>query len=251
MKKIKIFIILVLIIVLSGCVSKNQPENIQQNISIEENITVEQYSDWQFYRNEKLGFEIKYPKSVQNSICKLENNNLYSLESGLIPIKIFENGNIVYIGPEYFMEKKGTTIIGLDYYYSECEQVDNSIEFLNDRNLDMWQGSWKIIIKDDIYTDQDINKFLKNFYSNFGNNCVLGEKQPTSQEGVYDVFTYYDDKDLDGADCFINGRTVVKYYPERHKIAAWLIGQEWVFWGDTRNNIFYDEEMIESFRFID
>ena len=93
---------------------------------------------------------------------------------------------------------------------------------------------------------------MKNFYSNFGNNCVLGEKQPTSQEGVYDVFTYYEDKDLDGADCFINGRTVVKYYPEGHRLAAWLIGQEWDFWDDTTNNdIVYDEEMIESFRFID
>lgn len=190
---------------------------------------------WQTYQNNDLGFEIKYPSRMANynAICEFK-NGVYQSMFGMVPVKIFEDNNVVYISHEYFYKES----------VEGCKKINNSLELLaNDY-------SWKIIIQDNIDNDEELNQFIKEYYVDYDGKCSLGEKKAASQEGVYDVYTAWDGKDLDESECLINGWIVMKYYPAKGKVAAWGIGSEANFWGDERGEITYDKEMVDSFKFI-
>ncbi|MBT4210077.1 MAG: hypothetical protein HOE19_04160 [Candidatus Komeilibacteria bacterium] len=190
-------------------------------------------NQWKTYKNDELGFEIKYPREIITSAnsCDLEKNKM-------IPMKIFDSSNEVYISYEYFFD--------INKESGKCERVENSFELLDT----IGDYSWKIIVKEGINNDEELNKFIQEYYVNYDGKCNLGEKKLTLQEGVYDIYTAWDGKDLDESECLINGWTVMKYYPVKNKVVAWLIGQEAVFWGNSAGTITYDEEMVKSFKFI-
>lgn len=192
-----------------------------------------QYKAWQVYKNERLGFEIKYPVSYQgfDAECSFENGK-YKLSYGIIPTKIFEQDNKVYIAHEYFYK------VGTD----GCEKVSYSIDNLKDF------GFWEIIIEDNIKNDDDLDKFVKDF---FYDTCTLGEKKPALQDNVFDIYTYYDGKNLGTLDCFINYMAVMKYYPGKNKAVAWDMGQEYIFSVDNTGKFTLDREMVDSFRFLE
>ena len=81
-----------------------------------------------------------------------------------------------------------------------------------------------------------MDNFIKERY---GEECNLGDKEPSNQDGVYDV----------SIQCPLGGRTVLKYYPAKNKAISWNLGQDYTFVGDEINEIIYDEEMVDSFRF--
>ena len=192
--------------------------------------------EWQTYYNEKLGIEIKYPKKYYTWYGGCEYlDGQYRAVDGEVPTKIFENNNEVYINQAYKYQDGA----------SDCNKVDNSIELLKD------QYNWKIVVEDNINNDQDLNKFIKEYYEGYGGGCRLGEKKADQQDGVYDVFTYYDGKGLEESSCFINAGTLMKHYPKKHKIAAWMLGQEPYFWIDDKYKNSFDRAMIDSFKFID
>ena len=190
---------------------------------------------WQTYQNYNLGFEIKYPTRIANynATCELR-NGIYQSMFGMVPVKIFEDNNAVYISHEYFYQDTA----------DGCEKVNNSLALLaNDY-------SWKILIQDNINNDEELNQFIKEYYVNYDGKCSLGEKKAALQDGVYDVYTAWDGKNLDESECLINGWTIMKYYPAKGKVAAWGIGSEANFWGDEKGDITYDQEMVDSFKFI-
>lgn len=185
-----------------------------------------QYPDWQFYKSDKFGFEIKYPKEALGfgEDCKSGD--------GMVPIKVFEYEDGVYISYEYIFKKIN----------GECKKINNSLDMLQD------EQSWNIIVRN-IKDDEELDNFVNDYYSNQG-NCRLGEKKMTSQEGAYNVYTYWDGRDLGTSDCYINYVSIIKYFPEKGIVVAWDDGQEPYFWGDEKGNITFDEEMINSFKFI-
>ncbi|RJQ33607.1 hypothetical protein C4566_03370 [Candidatus Parcubacteria bacterium] len=218
------FIILVIVFILVYFyINKNGREEANNNSEIV----------WLTYKNEDLGFEIKYPKEVLDwdSECKINDGEYYS-GYGKVPLKFFVEDNNVYIDNEYFYK-------GLN---NGCEKIYNSVDALKDQDL------WKIVIKDNIFTDDDLLNFIKEFH---GDKCELGDKIGSFQEGVYDVKAKNDGKSLDETNCPLNGWYVIKYYPIKGKVAAWHIGQEPNFWGDEYGDVTYDQQMVDSFRFLE
>lgn len=73
---------------------------------------------------------------------------------------------------------------------------------------------------------------------------------PSAQAGVYDVRILGDRKDLENTEWPLNFGTVVKYYPQGNKVIAWDTGQAYTFAADETFSVAYDQEMIDSFRFL-
>ena len=229
-KTILIYGLILLVIVIGIWYLKYKPF-VNQSVGSNDN---QQFTGWNIYRNEKLGFEIKYPKEtfVWEGKCELKEGKNISTY-GTVPIKIFENGNEVYIANEYLYEETE----------GSCVKVNNPFPIIKDRR-------WKIIVRDNIKSDSDLSEFVSEYFGP-DNKCDLGEKKPFRQANVYEVYPKWDGKDLGESECFINYGAVILYSPAKGKIVAWETGQEPKFWGDQEGNITYDQEMIDSFRFID
>ncbi len=195
----------------------------------------QKYQGWQIYRSESFGIEIKYPERYYAWYGACENSDgQYRAVDGFVPTKIFEDNNEIYIN-QAFKYQDGE---------NDCKKIDNSIEILSN------EYTWKIVVQDNINNDQDLNKFIRDYYVGFGGGCRLGEKKLSKQDGVYDITMYYDGKDLGESSCFINAGTLMKYYPEKHRAVAWMTGQEPYFWTDDKYVNSFDQAMIDSFKFI-
>ena len=97
---------------------------------------------WFNYTNFQLGFSIDYPRTkihFKGSCTWNEENGdrRYRYEYALVPVKIFEDDDTVYITSEYQHELSGETKEtdadgGTRTFFSECQAVSNSLELLRD-----------------------------------------------------------------------------------------------------------------------
>lgn len=193
-------------------------------------------SDMYLYTNEKYGFSLQVPKQVSN----------VGIDCGekTLPTKVFDIEGGIYISSEYFFQYNPKT--------NTCDKTDNSIESMSEPEK-IYVPNWKFVVKE-INSDIELENFLKERY---GNGCIVGEQKLTTQNGVFDVFIQADGKDPAETECFVNYVTAIKYYPEKHKVVSWNLGQEPTFWKyDPVNTVpgldpSYDADMLSSFRFIE
>jgi hypothetical protein len=170
----------------------------------------------------------------------------------VVPVKIFEDADAVYIAPEYYYELAGertetTADGGTRAFYNECNQVVNSLDSLRDpENRYANVQRWKLVVAE-IRNEDDLDSFIK---SRYGSSCSLGEQVASNQDGVYDVGILGDGKGLEETQCPLNFGTVVKYYPEGNKVISWHTGQASSFPADVNHSIIYDLEMVDSFNFL-
>lgn len=201
---------------------------------------------WDLYTNNKYGFSIKVPKETYHSfgsMCSWKGDS-YRPAGGTVPVEIFEDGD-TYISTEYFYELTGaTTTEGGTHNFSGCNKVINSIIILNDEKYFQQQG-WKIINKT-IKSDTELESFIQERY---GSGCKLGSKNPSTQEGVFDITVQGDGKDIAETACPLNYVTVLKYYPAKNKAVSWDLGQAATFYESAHFTNVYDQEMVASFRF--
>jgi hypothetical protein len=207
------------------------------------------YWEWQnhlskTYINETLGFKIKYPEIIYkyfNASCKKENGN-DNTGGGFVPVKIFEDNKnkVVYIATEYYYK--------LNQEGSVCEKIDNTLDLLKENQNPDDFVKWKIVLKD-IHNENELNQFIKGY---FEEGCKLAEKKPAIQNGVFDVYITGDNNKW-GPDegCWINWMIEFKYYPLKNKIAAWDMGQEYMFLAEPKYYLTFDEEIADSFRFLE
>lgn len=190
--------------------------------------------DWQIYRNEELGFEIKYPKEVLawEAECNFKDGEYYG-GSGRAPLKFFVENNNIYISQEYFYQ-------ALDNG-SGCEKKYKNIDDVRE-NI-----TWAIKFID-VSREDDLSYFIKD---NFGSGCYVGEMIPSDQDGVFRIRVTGDDGTYLDTDCPINYSYVLNYFPEKNKAVYWNLGQEENFWSYKSNSITYDKEMVDSFRFLE
>lgn len=209
---------------------------------------------WFNYTNYQLGFSINYPRTKIHFLgsCTWNEENgdrSYRPDPSHVPVQIFEDGDTVYITSEYQHELSGETREtdadgGTRIFFSECLAVSNTLELL--RDPEYYQEMWEIVARE-VHNDEELEGFLKDRY---GSSCSLGDKVASEQNGVFDVRIQGDGKDLSETQCPLNFGTVVKYYPEGNKVIAWDTGQAYTFSADVTNSVTYDQDMVNSFRYL-
>jgi hypothetical protein len=203
---------------------------------------------WNQFTDQRLGFSIRFPNQMatfRGSCVWNEQQGSYRPEPALVPVKIFEDVDAVFIAAQHYFELAGERAAGGVSYYDECNLIANSLELLRDpdnRN----EPFWKLVVKE-IRDDGELDHFIK---ARYGSGCSLGEQIPSSQDGVYDVKIVSDGKDLAQTQCPLNFMTVVKYFPAADKLIAWDRGQSYYFPADVDYSLTCDDEMTASFRFL-
>jgi hypothetical protein len=210
---------------------------------------------WYQYTNYQLGFSFRFPRTALSPYgsCKWTEANgdhSYRPEPLYVPVKVFEDGDTTYIAGEYYHELTGetkeTSADGTTRtFFSECRAVTNNLELLRNPS-NSYQTSWKIVASA-VHSDDELDAFLK---SQYGSGCRLGEKMASGQEGVYDVRIQGDGKDLGETQCLLNRVLVVKCYPAGNMVVTWDRGQAPKFVADAAYSTIYDQEMVDSFRFL-
>jgi len=204
---------------------------------------------WNLYTNYALGFSLKIPKmSTGTASCiwkgEQEGDHSYRPASGLVPVKIFEYENGIYISHEYRYRLTGETKEcdsqgGCRYYFSGCEKEITSLELLQKE-----RQTWNII-SEKVTNDQELELFIKKY---FYPECKLGEKRASQQPGVFNVSILGDGQPPEQSKCFLNYKYVLKYAPEKQRAFTWDIGQASNFYAEEgKKFIHYDEEMEKSF----
>lgn len=214
---------------------------------------------WNKHINYPLEFSMKVPKKFMHSYgaCKWDGSS-YRPKMDWVPTKVFEDieNGIKYITSEYYYELTGETVEDGIHYYSKCNKVTNTLTRIKDEYLSddrgHYQQAWKIFVKD-VENDAELEEFIK---ARYGWGCGLGEKKPTTQEGIYDVGVKAPEAEsLEEAEekgCLINYMTVLKYFPAKNKAISWDLGQAYTFYkSQTGYDNAYDDEMVESFKFLE
>lgn len=74
-----------------------------------------------------------------------------------------------------------------------------------------FEENWKIIIKEDIRNDENIDQFIKSQMSKIdASGCSIGNKSP-AKSGVYDIEIKDDGKSLEESKDWINFVYLLKY----------------------------------------
>jgi len=205
---------------------------------------------WNQYVNSRLGFSIRFPKMMmaQYGACRWSeegNDHSYRPEAALVPVKVFEDANVVYIASEYYYELSEETCNDGRCYYAECAKVMNTLPLLQDSE-NFYQQMWRFVVGE-VHGDEELDEFIK---SRYGSGCRLGEKVPAGQEGVYEVGI--EEEGGSETECPHLHWTYASGFEVRHcenantAIAMYLNGYS-TFLGDARGIVTYDEEMRDSF----
>ena len=236
-----------------GTTNTNQNANTNQSVNVNTNQDVEATgstttpidSTWNLYTNNDLGFSINIPVEAYfyYASCGWRDDS-YRPGSGMVPVSTFATDDSVYINQEYLYELGGATEVGGITNYSECNRVENSVSRLSSE-IRTWN------IKTATVDDEDA---LGNYITaNFGEGgCSLGEQIAWEyQDGVYEVRIETDGLDPGESLCFINYAVNIFYYPAGSRVITWDLGQDISFPAESSYGTFYDQEMENSFRFLE
>ena len=202
---------------------------------------------WNKYINHNLGFSINFPKEFMSAhgSCKWIEDS-YRPDSQLVPTKIFEDRNSVFITSEYSYVLTGetteTTEQGfLRSRFSGCEKVEPSLYELRYGSYPIAQSDWEIKVIE-IKSEEEVIEFVKN---NYGPKCIWKES-PREQAGVFDI-ELDRGEGLSHQDCDLSYWKATIYSPEKNKLAYWKIIHECRFW--KGGSEYSCTDMINSFRF--
>lgn len=191
MKKLALTILLSLVVILSGCLAKPQGgNNVNQNINQNTNMTTTtgdiDISNWQTYKNEEYGFEIKYPsdwifqesregnkvweKDVVKPVRSVSFGTLGSKQGGYIWIVEFyrkpselEN-DIALIGNQFSDRKEIRKNIKINNYDALLVTVTtNTYEDWISESVYLNKGDRLFVIKNGAIEDVRFKGFYKSF----------------------------------------------------------------------------------------
>ena len=206
---------------------------------------------WSQYINPRLGISFRFPKMMMATYgaCRWSEeggDHSYRPEAALVPVRVFEDANTIYIAAEYYYELGEESCQDGRCTYAECTQVINTQALLQDPE-NMYQQMWKWGVEK-VEDDEELDAFIK---SRYGVGCELGEKESAGQLGVYAVGI--EEERTREAECphlhwtYASGYEVRYCENTNQAIAMYLNGYS-TFLGDEPGNVAYDEEMRDSLR---
>lgn len=180
-------------------------------------------SDFILYANERLGFSILLPK--YSEVWTYDNSNPNG-KYAVLPVETFDDkeGNFIYVGTSY--------------------PEANKLKFVFEK----------------IINDADLIKFGRR---EFGDGCVVINKIPASQPGIFDLEFESTTEDVNkGNDTcgFGYSKNIVKYSLGLKQLVFWGMGQDYNFTLGSKvgqNGLLdhssvkiFDQTMIGSFKFL-
>ena len=206
---------------------------------------------WSQYTNSRLNISFRFPKMMMATYgsCRWVEeggDHSYRPEAALVPVKVFEDANTIYIAAEYYYELAGETCQDGRCTYAECSKVMNTRALLQDPG-NMYQQMWKLVVEK-VEDGEELDVFIK---SRYGVGCKLGEKESVGQEGVYAIGI--EEESAGEKECphlfwtYASGYELWYCENANQAIAMYLNGYS-TFLGDERGDVTYDEEMRDSIR---
>jgi hypothetical protein len=191
--------------------------------------------EWSDYKNEEYGFIFRYPSlSIDN---KLWNNLPEGLES-LLPNQVLSKGNNFYLHQKYD--------ISTDWQTGQLIKKENTFRPEYDGTYG-YPLPWHIVIlgaEDESSLDKAIKQKL-------GPGCRYKTKIPTEFSGNYRIEIDGDGKDLGSTLCPVNYSNYIIYSPIRKQVAFWSTGQECQIGLGFSSVDCFDQEISNSFHFVD
>ena len=224
---------------------QTQQNNGRTNTNRKTYETISMNETWNLYLNEVQGFAIKFPKTAYYSFggCEFkEDENSYRPVPGTLPVTAITDGNTIYIGNETYYDLTGETRRDNRSFYSGCEEKTSTLANMDNFN----QSFWEIKVTE-ITNDAELLEYIR---ENYGEGCSIGEKSATTNPSVFDVAIKGDGLGLAETKCPINFAYEMKYNTELNKLANWNRGQACYFYKEGYSEC-YDQEMTDSFEFID
>jgi len=192
---------------------------------------------WNLYSNYKFGFSIKIPKETRALYGSCRSGD--QVEEPMSPVKVFEEGNKIYIAREFDYEFTDYYKMGEKVFYQNCQKKKNDLSQHNG-------VLWELLVKE-VKNEQELESFIK---ERFGSGCSLGEKRPQRGALRVSIEGYFDEKTKEiNPECMLNHLYVLMYIPQRNIAVAWSGGQDALFTGRNPETM-YDNEMIDSFAVV-
>lgn len=261
---ISLFIVIVLVGIGIFLFIQNQQKNTSNNTENETNQTentdesedetsIEEDSElaegFEKYINEEWGYSIDYPKEFMHEYgeCILTEGS-YRPERAVIPTTILESTDksSVYITNEYSYVLAGETVNSDNTSdFSECNKTTTTIEDLN-VDLTFPFVYWEIKAEE-VPTEDYLETIIKDQY---GSGCMVGSVDATDEDDIYNVIIKGDGLDILETKCPINFQYEMRFNKKTGVVVFWNVGQSITFL-DELGSEGYDQQMIDSFRFID
>jgi hypothetical protein len=204
-------------------------------------------SSWTEYSNDDLGFSIKIPAEVYG----INMGGCIGGSSFKAPLKTLQDGDNVYIFPEYYYD------VGDRGY---CRKVEYTADLIKKEAAETSQTTglppdkldfgWRIAVK--TASADDIAGYAK---ETFGSSCVV-DQSSLQDDGNYRIILKGTDwSSEDGyRNCNLDFAYWILYSPAKHKLMSVVLGQECNFYSadpvtDSSDYQCYDDDMFGSFKF--
>jgi hypothetical protein len=207
---------------------------------------------WNRYVNHALGVSLLVPKASYRLDAGCEwiggaGEGSYRPVAASVPVVVLEEGDRVIVTPQSYSELTKQTQVpsGLGYRsnFAGCEPREVTPDLVLEPGNATY--AWDIRVSA-ISSLGDLETLVDEV---FGACFSLGDMTPLVDREMLRVRVRGDEKPVEESQCLLNETYVFYYSPRHDRAAAWRTGQSIHFLSSPAYDG-YDQEMLDSFRFI-
>lgn len=227
-------------------------------------------SGWLRYTNNALGYQIDFPGQVYGETSCRAANQWYDTSGQLVaaPVTVYGGdegmADMTILdypsrGMALITQKRAPQFTNATYgadqrgYFSACTMVDTTPEILlaNTNTSKSIAISWRPLQVFKLSSQDEVATKATSIYGLLGSDVVKGVRYSLGSlsSGRQKVTYSYDLKP--GAEQLTGGgRVDVWYYPEQMALVSVSLGQSVAFANDSNTTVVYDQDIVDSFKFI-